>query len=298
MSIPLIDWLYNDDNIITPPTQQYSTQHNYVSKQGALIMFPRMIDRWNITSLIVSKWEQYKVVIITDHPDEFTDTLIDLSNNNISCNTRSRCGSNTVPLDNWKDLELIMFPLIKYSDIIEINRALYNTEIDIIIFDDARMLATIIPALDFSAISSHLSTKIIVLSTWGDSIDQLTIITDTLPYLHLLSIDFINEHSYIDWKTIRIPLSDRQLHYYYQARSLEINDNNSKIRYPITRMLTLYAYPDSIMKDTLVHKSICEMDLTSFPDNIDRHNSWINSSYISHLDRDGPKLSSILDGII
>lgn len=279
MSTTLIDWLYTDDP-------------NGSSKQGALIMFPRMIDRWNVSSLIVSKWEGYKVVIITDHPNEFMETTTDIAGT------------------KWTDLELIQFPLTSYSDLDVIRRYLKNTEIDIILFDDARMLATIVPALDFTIVQP----KILVLSTWGDTSKQLDIVTSKLPELKLLSLDFINDTAAISWKVSRVPLSERQLRYYDQVRVNEIKDTNSKIQYPLSRMITLYAYPDKIMADTLVVKNICETDQTTYPDTLGLTNSWIgdplwiptssvsrswlSKAYIASLCNDGAKLSSVMDGII
>ena len=119
----LIDWLYLNE------------------KQDALIIYPRMIDKWNVASLIVSEWEGYNVFIVTDHPTEFMNTFYNIK---------------TTP---WTNLELVPFPLIKYSDISHINLLFLNTEIDIILFDDARMLATISSSLDFSSINAKIIAK-------------------------------------------------------------------------------------------------------------------------------------------
>lgn len=299
MSSTLIDWLYIDNS------------GSAKSKQGALLLFPRMIDRWNVTSLIVSQWENYKVVIITDHPTEFANTIIE------------------APDTKWTDFELIPFPLIKYSDLIEINEALQNTEIDIIIFDDVRMLATITSALDCTKYISQYSPikisnkdnssiflpKIIVLTTWGDTIDHLNIVTTKFSDLQLLTLDVISDIATIDWKFIKIPMSERQLQYYNQVRDRELKDTiDNTISHPMTRMLTLYTYPDNIMADTSTHKYICETDQSTLPD-ILNDNSWLfnvspNASlvdiqrynnaknYLETLSDDGPKLLSVLDGII
>lgn len=307
MPITLIDWLYIDDFVlpstshtnmtsssyIDSPNPTFSTEQSSVrllDKQGALIVYPRMIDRWNVASLIVSKWEDHKVVVVTDHPNEFMNTIIN--------------ASGTI----WTDLELIPFPLLKYSDLAEIRRALQNTEVDIILFDDARMLAMITPALQLS----QIYPKIIVLTTWGDSMDHLNIVTNKFPELRLLALDIISDNANIDWKVTRVPMSDRQLKYYDQVRAREITEaSDHTINYPISRMLTLYSYPDNIMADTLSHKYICETDQSTFPDTLDTVSSpssiarqspsgstWLNSSYISTLSNDGPKLLSVIDGII
>lgn len=267
--ITLIDWLYTPD-------------FNGSEKSGALILFPRMVDRWNVSSLIVSKWEDYMVVVVTDHPNEFMSTTLDLS-------TSTR----------WTDLELVPFPLIKYSDLAEINRALHNTEIDIVLFDDARMLATIAPALNFTSVQP----KVIVLSTWGDTMRHLDIVTANLPDLRLLKVDLISDTADVEWTVSKVQMSNRQLNFYDQVRKREIDDDATtgqqhKVPYPISRMVTLYAYPDAIMADTLAHKAICETDQTSLPDKLDMPNSWLNTSYLESLSENGPKLTSVLDGVV
>jgi len=270
----LLEWLYlSDDTMVS----NGNFNQNINEKQGTLVVFPRMIDRWNISSLIVSKWEVYKVVIVTDYPNEFMNTLINSGNNN----------------HDWKDLELIPFELIKYSNISDINRILRNTEIDIILFDDARMLATISSALDFTSVQP----KIIILTSWGDTYQQLDIITSNLPNLSLLTPIFINDPIGIKWNLVKVPMSSRQLPFYNQIRKQELTDQNI-LQYPLTRMITLYSYPDPIMTDTLQHKTICETDQTSIPDRLHSPNTWLNNDYLDKLDINGPKLASLIDGVI
>lgn len=275
MSTSLIDWLYTNDS-------------NGAFKQGALIIFPRMIDRWNVASLLVLKWEGYKVVIVTDHANEFASTMTDTL--------------GTV----WTDLELIPFPLISYSNLDEINRYLHNTEIDVILFDDARMLATISAAIDFT----NIQPKVIVLTTWGDTLKQLDIVTSRLPDLKLLSFDVISDTIGIQWKVTRSPLSNRQLKYYDMTREKELKVESQipksseatsglfNLPYPLTKMLTLYAYPDNIMAETISHNHICESDTSTHPDKLGMAGSWLTKAYIDKLCDDGPKLSTILDGVI
>jgi hypothetical protein len=272
MAETLIDWLFTDD-----------VSGNFI--RGTLILFPRMIDRWNIASLIVSKWEEYKVVIVTDYPNEFTETINDI-------------------LDTkWTDLELISFPLISYNDIDNINRALKNTEIDVIIFDDARMLATISSVLN----TIEIQPKIIVLTSWGDTMQQLDTVVNKFNNMKLLTLDFISDISNINYQVTKVLMSNRQLNYYDQIRSREIQmESDQVIPYSISRMITLYSYPDSIMEDALLHKSTCLLTGFRGQDNIDQSSnldklgptSWLNSSYIDTISDDGPKLLSVLDGII
>ena len=256
----LIEWLYHNDSIN--------------EKQGALIIFPRMIDRWNVASVIASEWQEHKVYIVTDYPNEFMQTI-----NN--------------PNSEWTDLELIPFPLIKYSDIADINKILRNTEIDVILFDDARMLATISSGIDFTSIQP----KIIVLTSWGDTYSQLDVVTLKLPGLRLLTLDFINDPIDIKWNIIKVPMSARQLEFYDQIRSRELQ-TSTIIPYPTTRMVTLYAYPDTIMADTLKYKAICETDQSTIPDFFESPNTWLNPDTLNFLQINGPKLDSILDGVV
>ena len=289
----LLDWLYLRDPV-------YS--------QGALIVFPHALDRWNVSSLIVSKWEGHNVFIVTDHPDEFTRAITD-------------------PNTEWTDLELIPFPILKYSDIADINKSLRNTEIDIILFDDARMLSTISSGLDFTLVHP----KIIVLTSWGDTYTQLDLITSKLPDLQLLSLDIVSDTMDIKWSLVKVPMSSRQLTFYDQIRKRELASSDSppdttdlnpirtfgnnshrdspnyisdptmskyKIPYPMTRMVTLYVYPDTIMSDTLKHKTICETDQSSVPDNLDHPNTWLTMESLDSLHANGPKLESVLDGIV
>jgi len=287
MSISVIDWLYIDN--LTSSKDNISKQHN-------LIVYPRTFDRWNITSMIVSKWDKYKVVIITDNPDEFMESIINIP-------TESRDNKNhdkhiekyTDIITKWTDLELIPFTLIKYSDIGNINKALSNTEIDIIIFDNARMLSIIAPALVPS--TNMLSPKIFILTTWGDTSAQINVIINKFPDLSLFSFNNIGNLTSIDWKYTQTSMSDKQLLYYNQIRSYEINNTDQHIlQYPITRMATLYTYPDNIMNDILSHKYICETNHLSSPDTL-ADSTWLNTSFIYSLFDDGPKLLFILDSI-
>lgn len=243
----------------------------YVSNpksSGSLILYPRMLNRWNVSSLIVTNWECYNVFIVTDYPTEFMQSVTD------------------TPSFHWTDLDLIPYSLVKYSDISHINHLLHNTEVDIILFDDARMLATISSALDFTSIHP----KIIVLTTWGDTYNHLDIITSHLPNLHLLTLDLISDPIDITWNLITVPLSSRQLSFYNLIRQQELS-SPSIIPFPRTRSVTLYTYPDNI-SNNLQNKPICELS-PQIPDN-----SWLTSTHLSTLYNDGPKLESLIDGVI
>lgn len=246
----LLDWLYTD------------------IKQGALILFPHTIDRWNIAALVALVASNIqKIAVVTDCPNEFMDAVDYTVSRTLS--------------------------VIKYSDIEAINQAL-NT-VDIVLFDDARMLAIISPALQFIPNTA----KILVLTTWGDTLRQLNIVMKQFPNLHLLSLDIIGDDATITWRTIRTPMSQRTLRYYDLARARENTApiSDQIVPYSFTRRLTLYTYPDNIMLETLSHGQICEADQSSIPDALSP-STWITPSHIENLPLDGAKLFSILDGIV
>lgn len=285
----LLDWLYTG-----PET-----------KSGALILFPRMIDRWNVAATIVSKWDRFRITVVTDYPDDFIHTINSSSSSSLTTSTPAQSGGSQAgysPATNWKHLDTSPFQLLKYSQLEEISRALHNSEVDLVLFDDARMLATIAPGLALNIIRP----RILVLTSWGDTQPQLDSVTSRFPGLELLALNLISDSADIEWERINIPMSERQFYYYsvvrYQEIDRESNNNlNSpsipKIPYPKSRMLTLYTYPESIMEDTLQHQSICETDQTSTPDTLIGQ-TWLNSEYLQRIEEDGPKLASILDGTI
>lgn len=170
---PLLDWLFSSD----------CDDSNYFPKQGALIVYSHLFDKWNISSLLVSQWLTYNVVIFTDFPHEFHSTISSSS--------------------NWTELELIPFPLIKYSDLQSVNNTLSNSQVDLVIFDDVRMLSTIAPAIDFTSIIP----KVIVLTSLGDSSDDLSLISQLMPNLCLLSLNLFPKDPNLNWNILQIPSS-------------------------------------------------------------------------------------------
>jgi len=147
--------------------------------------------------------------------------------------------------------------------------------------------------------TSNVAPKILILSTWGDSFHQLEVATAIFQGLYFLSMNIIKDTSNVEWKTLRIPMSSRQCQYYSQIRARE---DTSNIPYPMSQMVTLYAYPDNIMKDTLSHRMICETDVTTYSDvwskRNDNSSTWITPEALTTIEEHGPKLAAILDGII
>lgn len=181
-----------------------------------------------------------------------------------------------------------------YSNLDEINRALQNS--GIVLFDDARMLAIISPALIPTP-----RAKIIVLTTWGDTLRQLNTVIEKFPGLHLLSLDIINDKVPIQWRTTRVPLSARQIYYYdiVRAREVAAPVSNRIIPYPTTRMLTLYTYPDIVMQNTLTGAQICQHTDVVTPILSDSDKRSLSETTLRPLlEKNGPKLLSVLDGVV
>lgn len=149
---------------------------------------------------------------------------------------------------------------------------------DIVIFSDIAMS---------SLLSSIQPYKIIFLSTWGDTLRHLVNITDRFPNLPLLKLDIPSDPLKITWIETRIPLSNRQLFYYNKVRTEEMNapPSNRVVPYPVTRMLTLYTYPDHIMRKTLTQGCYSTKSLFT-PTSLDE------------LRSNGPKLANILDEVV
>lgn len=242
----MIDWLYLSDDT-----------------SGALIVFPRNINRWNISASLVSTWYQHKVVVVTDHPNEFTSVLDTYG--------------------DWRNKDIIPFTLITFSEMDAIDNMLHHPEVDIILFDDARMLATIASAIDLT----NIQTRVLVLTTWGDSLQNLNIITEKLSTLALLIYNDFTTPSII-WQSCKIPMSERQLKYYDEYRIQEA-DETKTYPYPITRRLTLYTYPDNIITTVINDTKICSLQPSD--------NTWITSTHLTNIELDGPKLASLLNSI-
>lgn len=263
MVISLLDWIYSSNDI-----------------NGAFILYPHTLNRWNVSSFIISKWDNYKIVVVTDYPDEFYKIFTELDNT------------------HWMDLELIRFSLVKYSNIDEINNLLHNSEVDLILFDDARMLSLISPLLSFN----DIETKILILTTWGDSPDHINLITNTVTHLYLLSFNFPSINSLnLKFHIYSSTLSSSQLSFYNKIKDYESKLHRQTISYPITRMITLYSYPssiqDSIINDLNNDLNICSSDNLSITDNL-TSDTWLNKDFINSLPDDGPKLLSVIDSVI
>lgn len=213
----------------------------------ALIMYPRALDRSKLAAVLSMSLSHQTIAVITDTPQHL--------------NTPSP------------------FTVLTFSDIDGINTVLANPDYDFIIFDDAAMLSIILPVLRI-----HTYAKAIVLTTWGDSLKQLDIVTTAFPDLALLSLPVQLDRTDILWQTSKVAMSASQIAVYDNAHP------------NIQRMLGLYRYPDHILRDIVASTSICETsNQTTYPDTLP---GWLNSSFISNIRETGPKLESVIDGII
>jgi hypothetical protein len=255
MAVTLIDWIYDGPGI------------------GALIVFPPMLNRWNVAAMIVEPWKMYQIVVITDSIAEFESATAHVSEH--------------------------QFILHTFSDLLAINQLLQNPAVDLILFDDAKMLSIILEGLDVEGEGPrNYLGKIFVLTTWGDMSSQLEIVTRKLPSLHLLTLDFINDTAAVEWHQIVTPMSPYQYGFYTHLRQYETS-NPSTLSYPLTRMATLYTYPAEIADDIIKHQRICQTDQTIFPDaDAPGQTRWMHAGYLDLLEENGAKLGAVLDGIV
>lgn len=267
----LIDWIYSNT-------------------MGALVVFPMNINRWNAAALIASELSFYKILVVTKHPVEFNKAITDKLSN------------------HWTELQIVQFPTVDYENIDTIRNYINNIETDLIIFDDATMLGTILQHLTLN--NKHM--RIIILTSWGDSYSDLDHITDAIDNasknipknynmesnsLGLASLNILKSSYGINWNTCKVPMSERQLKFYNHIRRNEILTNDPD--YQLSKATTLYVYPDFIMVESLLQASTCQADQTQYPDIDTEYNtSWLTESYIENVNENGPKLLAILDGVI
>lgn len=161
----------------------------------------------------------------------------------------------------------------QYTDISSVNKAISNTEMDLIIFDDAKLLGVVAPLLTYQR--GPAAPKIIVLSTWGDKFQHIDNIL-SLFNLCLVKYD-TKSNSNVLWSMSIVQMSNKQLEYYNQIKSSE--------QYPLskTRMVTLYKYPFEV--NTI---EIC--GTTPFTQTVDRE-------YVKSLNEDGPKLNLLINTV-
>lgn len=252
MALSLLDWLYNEPSV------------------GALVLFPQMLNRWNVSALMVAPFQIYQVVIITDSMAEFEAATL---------------GSST---------DQFQFKLHTFSELEVINQLLRNPAVDLIVFDDAKMLAIVMESLNLK----QIEPKLIVLTTWGDMQNQLDTVTERLPSLQLLSLDFIGDNAAIEWDAVVTPMSPYQYGFYTHLRQYEAR-STSILPFPVTRMVTLYTYPAEIADEVLKHQRVCQTDTSSLPDaNAPGRPRWMHAGYLDLLEENGAKLNAILDGIV
>lgn len=167
--------------------------------------------------------------------------------------------------------------VVSYEDAITL------THTGIVIFDNSQLFAVITPLLP-----DHPQYKIILLTTWGLTLRQLVSITEKFAGLPLFNLNTSDEVP-IMWELKTAPLSQLQLLYYNRAREEEIAApvSNSIISYPITRMLTLYTYPNEIMLKTLTRGTTCKPLEQLF-----------TPTSTNDLSQTGPKLLSLLNEVI
>lgn len=243
MSVQFINWLYS----LEPPSQ------------SSVIIFPRIFNRWNIITILVSEMDKYNIVIVSNYIEKFKE----------------------IQDTNWKDLELTRFPLISYNNIEQLNQFMNNPDIDFIIIDDVNEFSLI-----SSRITSNVETKVVFLSTFGDDINNIIMLNNKYKNLSLLLFNVSND-KYFDWKIINVDMSPKQQYYYDRLTNVEIEKNIKD--HQLTSKVSLYIYPVNILSNTLIKNNSKDVILDS---------TWMNCETINNLNTDGNKLLALLDSIV
>lgn len=215
----------------------------------ALVVYPRALDRSKLAAVLSMSLSQQTLAIITDTPQQLN-----------------------IPAP---------VTVLTFSDIDDINVVLANSDYHFIIFDDAAMLSIILPVLHI-----HTHAKVIVLTTWGDSLNQLDTVTRAFPDLALLSLPVQTDRKDIVWQTSKVVMSASQVAAYDSASP------------NIQRMLGLYRYPDHIMRELVASTSICETHQAAYPDTLPGWLTLNDFKETARLRDTGPKLESVIDGIV
>lgn len=128
---PLIDWIYKKSNF------------------GTIIVHPLSIDKTEILSVLVKNWEHYNIIVLTKDKRGFLNVLD---------KTDGR---------DWQESGFISFQVIQIEEenMQSIYYYLYNTETDIIIFDDVNLFNLLVP---YHKYQNTTHTKLLVLTTFGD----------------------------------------------------------------------------------------------------------------------------------
>lgn len=238
----------------TQVSPQSSQKERASLSLGSLLAYPFTLNRKHVANLVVHHLSPLRVKIVTDSEHDLG---------------------------------------IKYSDFSGINSVLLSSDVDVVIFDDARMLATISPALNFSAVKP----QVLVLTTWGDTPKYVDTIRALMPGLRSLALDVLTDSHPIQWKVVTVPMSQDQVPYYDTVRRAETSGAlvNKNLPYPASRMVTMYNYPFDHPVD--LSGAICSAEIPPQPDLIDHPQTWIQSGYLPTLEYDGPKLAAIMDSV-
>lgn len=88
--------------------------------QNINIVHSSSLNGYYLAAVLAARLLNYNLVIVTDHATEFTEVLMKI---NYNVSHLVKC---------WKYKELVIFPIINYTD--DIDFYLFNEEVDIILF--------------------------------------------------------------------------------------------------------------------------------------------------------------------
>lgn len=153
---------------------------------------------------------------------------------------------------------------LTYNDVKEINNS------PKLIFDDVSAFNGKCTSYRFSK-----GSKVVILSTWGDTFEEMQVLTHFFPKILVVSLDLPERIRFI-LRSHEVIMSPKQATFFEQIQKEEDPG------FPYTRRLGLYLYPEDI-RDS--HGQISDW-------------GWISHDYLNTLDEDGIKLATLIDEVI
>lgn len=240
-------------------TTTYLTLFDWLQnrKSDALIVYPRMMDRWNVVTHLLADLRIYSIAVVSENPSLLRETA-------------GRSASDV--------------SIVSYMDIRGINRIINGSGADIVIFDSAPQLSMILPAL---SLPQNMIPKIIVLTTWGDG-DSVHEVVKAFPSLGLLSADFMDEAPHLRWHVIKVSMSAPHREQY--DITLDQERANNSTMFPLSRMIGSYRYPSTIHSPTAGKNN-------EYPDLPVKEGGWITPDHMKSLATDGAKMYALISNL-
>lgn len=158
-----------------------------------------------------------------------------------------------------------------YDDVDQINKG------KILLFDDISALIS-----QWSDYTLNRESKIMILSTWGDTIEELAKLANIFPSLQLLTFEDTKEIRFL-LRVYQVKLSKEHDGYWDKIRKEE------EPGYPDSRKIGLYYYPED-------QRDITGPDTIKDPER--GHLGWIGEDQLNDLDQNGPKLAMMINEVV